>query len=361
MGQRGVKPEFVSEHRVAVLGLSASGKSTFIRQMKILEKIEFTQSEVEAFSVVILNNLVFGMKELTFQAQKLEYQVSGENRKNSRYFQELEPFTDCKVDELVVRKMKSLWQDPAIQKTWAVSPYCQLQMSQMDYFVARMEEVIKPGFLPTPEDMVRCRQRTTGIVDNVFVRNNHLFRLLDLGGQKSERSKWISIMTEQEVNAIIFFVSLEEFNFQSTEEKNKTNLEVAIQTWSEIVSYFRSKRFPILLAFNKLDLFERRISTSFLSFSKQFRDYTGPETQDGALNFMKQLFLDVLPDDMDRSLIMTDYFSVSSLEQGAVSTVIDNFFKKVVDLGGSDSMRRSKNIGNRSARGNRPPGDFVRS
>jgi len=38
---------------------------------------------------------------------------------------------------------------------------------------------------------MRCRVRTTGIVEQEFKINDNVFRMCDVGGQRNERKKWI--------------------------------------------------------------------------------------------------------------------------------------------------------------------------
>ena len=59
-------------------------------------------------------------------------------------------------------KLKGLWNDPAIQQTWGTAAEYQLQMSLMDYHMASLDRYTADGFVPSNEDMLRARQRTTG-------------------------------------------------------------------------------------------------------------------------------------------------------------------------------------------------------
>eukprot|EP01126_Amoeba_proteus_P050118 TRINITY_DN5897_c0_g1_i1.p1 TRINITY_DN5897_c0_g1~~TRINITY_DN5897_c0_g1_i1.p1 ORF type:complete len:254 (-),score=61.00 TRINITY_DN5897_c0_g1_i1:365-1126(-) len=246
--------------------------------------------------------------------------------------------------------MKSLWQDPAIQKTWAVSPTYQLQMTQMDYLIGRLDHVIQPGFQPTPEDILHCRQRTTGAIQCDLVKNNHLFQLIDVGGQKPERAKWQAIISDGNgVSGIIYFASLDEFNMQSSEEKDKTKMQIAIETWANIFSLSIVRTLPVLLVFNKIDLFEQKISGTFQCFTKQFPDFPGPETREGALNYIKNLFFTILPSDVDRSTIRTEIVSVLNPEISI--PIFEQFFQFVLENGANRKYKKGGQRGEKSNRG----------
>lgn len=48
-----------------------------------------------------------------------------------------------------------------------------------------------PGFVPTDQDILRSRVKTTGISETTFKIGELTYRLFDVGGQRSERKKWI--------------------------------------------------------------------------------------------------------------------------------------------------------------------------
>ena len=47
-----------------------------------------------------------------------------------------------------------------------------------------------PGYEPTDQDILRTRVRSTGIVEHAFDVRGQKLRVLDVGGQRSERKKW---------------------------------------------------------------------------------------------------------------------------------------------------------------------------
>jgi len=109
-------------------------------------------------------------------------------------------------NEKIAEKVRVLWQDPSIQRTWKAAPGFQLQMNHMDYLMENLDRISTPDYLPTNEDVLRARQRTTGEQTTSFVIDKAGWDLIDVGGQKPERAKWEAIITTKEsVNAIIFF------------------------------------------------------------------------------------------------------------------------------------------------------------
>jgi hypothetical protein len=58
-------------------------------------------------------------------------------------------------------------------------------------YFGRVEEISKPDYVPTVQDILHSRSKTTGITEIEFEYENTKFRMVDVGGQRSERKKWI--------------------------------------------------------------------------------------------------------------------------------------------------------------------------
>ena len=70
-----------------------------------------------------------------------------------------------------------------------------------------LDRFCEPTWVPNDQDMLHGRLRTTGISENVFEsKHNTRFKLTDVGGQRSERKKWIQCFTD--VTALLFIASL---------------------------------------------------------------------------------------------------------------------------------------------------------
>ena len=73
-----------------------------------------------------------------------------------------------------------------------------------------MDEIGKPDYMPSTQDVLRTRVKTTGIVEINFTLKDLNFRVFDVGGQRSERKKWIHCF--EDVTAIIFINALSEYD-----------------------------------------------------------------------------------------------------------------------------------------------------
>lgn len=81
-----------------------------------------------------------------------------------------------------------------------------------------VERMAQPDYLPTDQDVLRSRVKTTGITETHFQIGELHYKLFDVGGQRSERKKWIHCF--ENVTAIIFLVAISEYDQLLYEDQN---------------------------------------------------------------------------------------------------------------------------------------------
>jgi GTPase SAR1 family protein len=92
---------------------------------------------------------------------------------------------------------------------------------------------------------------------------------VDVGGQRSERKKWMFCF--EDVTSVLFVVSLIEYDMKLYEDNTTNRLQESLKLFKEISGskYFTNSTFILFL--NKSDLFKQKIETSPLS--DYFPDY----------------------------------------------------------------------------------------
>lgn len=89
--------------------------------------------------------------------------------------------------------------------------------------------------------------------------------MVDVGGQRNERRKWIHCF--EDVTAIIFVAALSEYD-QVLEEDNKTNRMIeSLKLFEDTINNDWFNRKPVILFLNKVDLFEKKLQHSSLGTS----------------------------------------------------------------------------------------------
>ena len=109
----------------------------------------------------------------------------------------------------VTDAVRGLWQDRGVKEAIRRSREFQLNDSAVYYFNS-MDRMSSPSYLPTDQDILRSRVKTTGITETTFKIGELTYKLFDVGGQRSERKKWIHCF--ENVTALVFLVSLSEYD-----------------------------------------------------------------------------------------------------------------------------------------------------
>nr|7W2Z_A Chain A, Guanine nucleotide-binding protein G(o) subunit alpha [Homo sapiens] len=127
---------------------------------------------------------------------------------------------------------------------------------------------------------------TTGIVETHFTFKNLHFRLFDVGGQRSERKKWIHCF--EDVTAIIFCVDLSDYDQVLHEDETTNRMHESLMLFDSICNNKFFIDTSIILFLNKKDLFGEKIKKSPLTIC--FPEYTGPNTYEDAAAYIQAQF-----------------------------------------------------------------------
>ncbi|EPQ09037.1 Guanine nucleotide-binding protein subunit alpha-14 [Myotis brandtii] len=168
-----------------------------------------------------------------------------------------------------------------------------LRDQHMDIYLTDIDRIALPSYVPTQQDVLRVRVPTTGIIEYPFDLENIIFRMVDVGGQRSERRKWIHCF--ESVTSIIFLVALSEYDQVLAECDNENRMEESKALFKTIITYPWFLNSSVILFLNKKDLLEEKIMYSHLI--SYFPEYTGPK-QDvkAARDFILKLYQDQNPD-----------------------------------------------------------------
>lgn len=114
-------------------------------------------------------------------------------------------------------------------------------------------------------------------------------RLIDVGGQRNERKKWIHCF--EGVTAIIFVSSLSEYDQKCYEDDSTNRMKESMLLFDEICNSRWFFDTSVILFMNKVDLFQQKVVQTDLSVC--FEDYTGGLNVENASAFIKSKYLDL--------------------------------------------------------------------
>merc|ERR550517_1589297 len=187
----------------------------------------------------------------------------------------------------------ALWEDPAIQETFRRRNEFHLP-DGCRHFLSKIREVSDPAFLPKDQDILQVRVKTTGVIEYTFKNNKDgkEFIMIDVGGQRSERRKWIHCF--EDVLLIMFLAAISEYDQVLEEDINENRLMESLNLFRTILSYHWFINSSITLFLNKKDLLQEKIRQSALeNHFPEFKNYRKFKTRDydAAKDFMKEMFV----------------------------------------------------------------------
>ena len=152
-------------YKILLLGAGESGKSTVVKQIKMLYKVNGGPSarEISEYILAIRRN-VFEAVQILLEASKT-LGVDLDNAKDLQpYFDEILTLdTNTPLTVELGTKISLLWKDPGIQQIFSRrNEYW--NMDALPYYLQEVDRLASEDFEPTEEDMVMTRVRTTGIV-----------------------------------------------------------------------------------------------------------------------------------------------------------------------------------------------------
>jgi len=225
--------------------------------MKIIQlRGGFTQDETMGFVKIVQSNAVSQMKLLltVLQQSNLLGRLNNES-KDALQLLNTDDFTPATANWI-----KILWNDKAIRQLF-FSKNIHVQFNDSAaYFFDEVERFGQVNYVPSQEDILRARVRSTGIEEAEFIFDDIVFNMVDVGGQRSERRKWLHCFSG--VDAILFVASLSCYDQSLREDIYQNAMMETLLLFQEVTTsdHFRSNQ--IILFLNKMDLFEKKDSSS---------------------------------------------------------------------------------------------------
>ncbi|XP_041820476.1 guanine nucleotide binding protein (G protein) alpha v1 isoform X3 [Chelmon rostratus] len=270
--------------KILLLGAAESGKSTLVKQMKIIHSNGFTKQELTSFKPAVLDNLLTSMKFVLHGMGVLRINLAN-NRNKVVHAHSVLSCGRCFDEDQVLfpflsHALSCLWADQGVRAA-AARGY--------DFF-ENMTRIASPDYVPTETDVLRVRLRTTGVIETQFKVNHLVFRMYDVGGQRTERRKWIGCF--EDVRAVLFVVSLSGYDMTLVEDPSMNRLQESMKLFSAICNnvFFRST--SMILFMNKIDLFQDKILHSGRHLRLYLPQFKGADCDvDSAARFIAATFV----------------------------------------------------------------------
>ncbi|EEB07357.1 heterotrimeric G protein alpha-2 subunit Gpa2 [Schizosaccharomyces japonicus yFS275] len=275
-------------YKILLLGASDSGKSTITKQMKILNQSGFSKQELVDVRPVIHRNLYDSALLLVSLVRQQGIKLDPLNSRNCSIV------TSAPAASLTVhlspefgKAVYDLWNITAIKSL--IYKFASNFLDSAPYFFQRASEICQPDYVPSVSDVLHSRSTTQGISEMRFNLDNLKIHMFDVGGQRSERRKWIFCF--ENVHTIIFCVSLNDYDKKMSEgnARNQNKLMESVALFDSILNSPWFSNSSIILFLNKFDLFRQKLD--HVPFNEHFPDYNGKNNVKQVIRYILWLFI----------------------------------------------------------------------
>ncbi|XP_006260114.1 PREDICTED: guanine nucleotide-binding protein G(k) subunit alpha [Crocodylus porosus] len=278
------------EVKLLLLGAGESGKSTIVKQMKIIHEDGYSEEECKQYKVVVYSNTIQSIIAIIRAMGRLKIDFGEVARADDarQLFVLAGSAEEGVMTPELAGVIKRLWRDAGVQACFSRSREYQLNDSA-SYYLNDLDRISQLTYIPTQQDVLRTRVKTTGIVETHFTFKDLYFKMFDVGGQRSERKKWIHCF--EGVTAIIFCVALSDYDLVLAEDEEMNRMHESMKLFDSICNNKWFTDTSIILFLNKKDLFEEKIKKSPLTIC--YPEYTGSNTYEEAAAYIQCQFEDL--------------------------------------------------------------------
>lgn len=274
--------------KLLFLGAGESGKSTLFKQMRVIHGEGYSEEDRKAWREAIFSNIAESMNTLIEQTTD---NYGGFTSVESKTAAEAIKQLDWKAEGLKIgfeeaKHFQTLLADSNLQT--ALDNRTIFHLSQgAPYFFQHLDRLCDPECIPSVDDILRTRVRTTGIIQDNFLIEGHNFQMYDLGGQRTERKKWLKCFDC--VTAVVWVAAASGFNEVLFEDDKTNKLEESLMLFQQITKSRHFQDTAIILFLNKDDVFRHKLDNG-ASITSCFAEYKGANTYEESMAYIQAAF-----------------------------------------------------------------------
>jgi len=298
-----------SKIKLLLLGAGESGKSTIFKQFRLMYGVPRSREDLKMFAWVVRGNVTVLLKKMLPLIAHLNLEGKFEKDEREAYLKVQEgikaptpesgptnpaernmmEIKQAEIDATISVDFKTEIQTIFNSKTWETVWAKRSTVNAIDahrLFIKDLDMISKPNYVPTTQHILNARVRTTSAVKEEYDIDGQRFEIYDVGGQRSERKKWMPIFDG--CTAVIFVAALSEYDQKLAEAKRMNRMVEALGLFKSIANHHAFTRAPILLFLNKKDLFLEKLMVSKIEDQTEFSDYCGNSYEEATAYFVEK-------------------------------------------------------------------------
>ncbi|KAF5360956.1 hypothetical protein D9756_005169 [Leucocoprinus leucothites] len=283
---------FREKCQILLLGTADSGKTTTLKQMKIIYGGSFTNDELLEYTSSIYRNVAESAHTIVVYMKRNGVECK-EFRNRLRMDRILEfttgsySYSDPHISTAFADAIHHFVRDPIVSELLEDRTNRFYLIDSAEYFLSDILRISAPGYIPTESDVLRVRQKTVGITETDVTVKDIPIHFIDVSGQRTERRKWLQCFDQ--ISSIIFCVGLSDYDrLYISEDSSQDPMIESLALFKSITESHWFYHTPVMLFLNKVDLFRTKLPK--VPLTNTFEDYTGGNDVQKAISFILSKF-----------------------------------------------------------------------
>ncbi|XP_053552661.1 guanine nucleotide-binding protein G(i) subunit alpha-1-like [Bombina bombina] len=249
------------EVKVLLLGTRESGKSTIMKQMKIIYEGDYSEEERRQYRAAVYSDTIQYITDIVSAMESLGIGFGDVARaKDAKQLAVFARGAEKGVmSEELAGVIKRLWED-VVHTCFIHTPQYKRNDSAL-YFLNDLDRICQSDYIPTQQDVLRTRDKTTGSMEVNIPHMGFNARIIYPGQHGTNFKKWIDCFSY--VTSIIFCIDINNYDQLLDENHEERKL---------LDSILKDRCASFIIFFNKKDLFEHSGCILYDHIYKQFWD-----------------------------------------------------------------------------------------
>ncbi|EDQ85799.1 uncharacterized protein MONBRDRAFT_34038 [Monosiga brevicollis MX1] len=273
--------------KLLLLGTGECGKSTVLKQLRILHGHGFSEQERRGLRLLVHQNLMMSMAAILEALWRKGHLSQADIEAEAKKF--VLDYRSNRLQRAPMDLMRKLWADDVVQATMLLGHTFQLP-DNTKYMFEQLDRIADPDYVPTVQDVLHTRFATTGIIEYHFQTPEARLVVIDVGGQRSQRRKWIQCFDD--VSSVIFITSISEYDQVLAEDHRTNRMAESINLFRALIQEPSFRNSSIIVFLNKRDLLEAKLQAGQTRIRDFFPRYSGDEQNvDEVIAFFREEFI----------------------------------------------------------------------
>jgi hypothetical protein len=176
-----------------------------------------------------------------------------------------------------------------------------VDLFDIDSFFDIVRRFADPEYIPSELDILSAHVLTTGSIQSTKSINDMLLSILEFGGRRAERRKWIRGF--KGVNAVIFTVDIANYDLLLAEDNITNQREEDLTLFNSLVNshWFIGTKF--VLVFTKMDKLEKKLRKS--PIENYVTDFEGDgKSVENVKAYMENSFLSLIKEKAKEDVVV---------------------------------------------------------